>query len=438
MDTERFRRAVLLLLALGIAGSSMAGCGPAPAQAGELRSDLTRDSSPSVVDADLAALVTGNTAFALDLYHQLSGRYENLFYSPYSISLALAMTYGGARGDTELEMARTMHYDLAQAQLHPAFNALDLELESRGEPIELPDGEMEGFKINIANSIWGQVDYSFLAAYLDLLAINYGAGLRLVDFIGASEQARQEINDWVSEETEGLIKDLIPEGGVNEMTRLVLANAIYFNAAWMHPFDESATQDGTFYLLGWGSRHGGEVTVPMMQQMESMRYAEGDGYQIVERAYVGGSMAMDIILPAQGRFAEIEGAMDAAWLEGALTELSSGQVWLSMPRFEFESEIGLSQVLIAMGMDTAFGTQADFSGMDGTRELFISDVVHKAFVSVDEEGTEAAAATAVIMAATSMPEVLAEVTVDRPFIFLIRDLQTGAVLFVGRVMNPAV
>jgi len=221
------------------------------------------------------------------------------------------------------------------------------------------------------------------------------------------------------------------------LTRLVLANAIYFNAAWMHPFEESATQDGTFYLLGSGSRHGGEVTVPMMQQMESMGYAQGDGYQIVERAYVGGSMAMDIILPAQGSFEAIEGALDAGWLQSALADLHYGQVWLSMPRFEFESEIGLSQVLIAMGMPSAFGDQADFSGMDGTRDLFISDVVHKAFVSVDEEGTEAAAATAVVMAATSMPEVLGEVSVDRPFIFLIRDLQTGAVLFVGRVMNPA-
>ncbi len=410
----------------------MAGCGPAPAQAGELRSELERESSPSVGSSDLEALVAGNTAFALDLYHELSGKYDNLFYSPYSISLALAMTYGGARSDTELEMAETLHFNLTQAHLHPAFNALDLELESRGEPIEMPDGEQEGFKINIANSIWGQVDYTFLEEYLDLLALNYGAGMRLVDYVAAAEQARQEINAWVSDETEGRIEDLIPEGAVDQMTRLVLANAIYFNAAWMHPFNEEATQDGAFYLLD-----GGRVTVPMMHQSESMRYAKGDGYQIVERAYVGGQMAMDIILPDQGEFEAIERAMDSEWLDAALAALDGRQVSLSMPRFEFESQIGLSQVLIAMGMPTAFGSGADFSAMDGGRNLFISDVLHKAFVSVDEEGTEAAAATAVIMSLTAIMDPPIEVSVDRPFIFLIRDIQTGAVLFIGRVMNPA-
>jgi serpin B len=414
----------------------MAGCAPSPAQAGELRSDLDRE-SPSVGNADLEALVAGNTAFAFDLYHELSGAYENLFYSPYSISLALAMTYGGARGDTELEMARTMHYDLAQAQLHAAFNALDQELESRGDPIQMPDGEQEGFILNIANSIWGQYDYAFLEAYLDLLALNYGAGLRTVDFVGAAEEARQEINSWVSDETEERIKDLIPEGALDAMTRLVLANAIYFNAAWMHPFEESETQDATFYLLGSGSRHGGEVTVPMMRQTEGMGYVQGDGYQIVERAYVGGSMAMDIILPDAGQFTAIEAAMDDAWLADALAGLLYGQIDLSMPRFEFESEVGLTQVLQDMGMPTAFSDAADFSGMDGTGGLFISDVLHKAFVSVNEEGTEAAAATAVIMSLTSAPAEPVRVSVDRPFIFLIRDLQTGAVLFVGRVMNPA-
>jgi serpin B len=432
MKHERVHRLVSLALALGIAGGSMAGCGPAPAQAGELRSELQRESSPSVEDTVLEALVAGNSAFSLDLYRVLSEKYDNLFFSPYSISLALAMTYGGARGDTELEIAQTLHFDLPQAQLHSAFNALDLELERRAEPIVLPDGEQEGFKLNIANSIWGQVDYSFLAEYLDLLALNYGAGMRVVDFVQEVEAARQEINGWVSDETEGLIEDLIPEGALDEATRLVLANAIYFNAAWAVAFNEEATTDSPFTLLD-----GGQVQVPMMHQTESMGFAEGDGYQIVERAYVGGSMAMDIILPAQGRFEAIESALDAEWLEEALAGLQRGKIDLSMPRFEFESEVGLSQVLADMGMPTAFGNEADFSGMDGTRALFISDVLHKAFVSVDEKGTEAAAATAVIMALTSAPAEPIKVAVDRPFIFLIRDLQTGAVLFVGRVMNPA-
>jgi serpin B len=426
------RKMGLWLLVLVIGGSSLGACGPGPAEAGELRSDLEREVSPVVEIGDQDALVDGNTAFALGLYAALSDDYDNLFYSPYSISLALAMTYAGARGETEMEMAQTLHFDLPQARLHPAFNTLDQELAKRGEPIELPDGEQEGFQLNIANSIWGQVDYAFLEEFLDLLALNYGAGLRLVDFIQQTEQARQQINAWVSDETEGRIEDLIPEGILTADARLVLANAIYFNAAWMNPFDEAATTDGIFHLLD-----GGEVSVPMMGQSEHMRYADGEGYQIVERAYVGGQMAMDIILPDAGEFAAIEAAMDAAWLESVLASLEGQQVALSMPRFEFESEVGLTQVLQAMGMPTAFSDSADFSGMDGTRDLFISDVLHKAFVSVDEAGTEAAAATAVIMSLTAMPDQPVSVSIDRPFIFLIRDLQTGAVLFVGRVMNPA-
>jgi len=432
MKLERIHRLVSLALALGIAGGSLAGCGPAPAQAGELRSDLQRESAPSVEATDLEALVAGNSAFSLDLYRVLSEKYDNLFFSPYSISLALAMTYGGARGDTELEMAQTLHFNLPQAQLHPAFNALDLELERRAEPIQAPDGEVEGFTLNIANSIWGQIDYGFLAEYLDLLALNYGAGMRVVDYVQETEAARQEINSWVSDETEGRIEDLIPEGALDAATRLVLANAIYFNAAWAVPFEEELTTEAPFNLLD-----GGQVQVSMMRQSESMGYATGDGYQIVERAYVGGSMTMDIILPDAGEFEAIEATMDAEWLAGALAGMTGQQVDLSMPRFEFESEVGLSDVLVAMGMPTAFGTGADFSGMDGTRSLFISDVLHKAFVSVDEKGTEAAAATVVMMALTSAPAEPIQVSVDRPFIFLIRDLQTGAVLFVGRVMNPA-
>jgi len=428
MDCGGFRKVGLWLLVLVIGGSSMGACGPSPAEAGELRSDLEREVSPAVEPGDLDALVDGNTAFALDLYAALADRYDNLFYSPYSISLALAMTYAGARGETELEMAQTLHFDLSQARLHPAFNALDQELAKRGEPIELPDGEQEGFQLNIANSIWGQVDYAFLDEFLDLLALNYGAGMRIVDFIQQTEQARQQINAWVSDETEGRIEDLIPEGVLDAATTLVLANAIYFNAAWMEPFDEAATMDGIFHLLD-----GGQVTVPMMNQSERMRYAEGDGYQVVERAYVGGQMAMDIILPDAGEFEAIEAAMDAAWLENVLASLEGQQVTLSMPRFEFESEVGLTEVLQAMGMPTAFGGGADFSGMDGTRSLFISSVLHKAFIEVNEEGSEAAASTAVIMRKSNLAY---RFRADHPFLFLIRDNKTGSILFLGRVVDP--
>jgi serpin B len=426
------RKFVFALLVIVIGGGGMGACGPGPVEAGELRSDLERETLPVIEAGDLDALVSGNTAFALDLYAALVDDYDNLFYSPYSISLALAMTYAGARGETEQEMAQTLHFDLSQAQLHPAFNALDQELANRGELIELPDGEQEGFQLNIANSIWGQVDYAFLGEFLDLLALNYGAGMRVVDFVEDSELARQQINDWVSDETEERIQDLIPEGVLDAATTLVLTNAIYFNAAWMDPFDEAATKDGLFFLLD-----GGQVDVPMMNQSEWMHYAEGNGYQLVERSYVGGKMAMDIILPDTGAFSTIEADLDTEWLDQALSGLEGQQVALSMPRFEFESEVGLTETLQTMGMPTAFGGGADFSGMDGTRNLFIGEVLHKAFVSVDEAGTEAAAATAVIMERGMAPQSPIVISVDRPFIFLIRDLQTGAVLFVGRVLNPA-
>jgi serpin B len=399
------------------------------ATAGEfIQSDEPRETAPEVSDTDLATLVEGNSAFAFDLYQQLKDEEGNLFYSPYSISLALAMTYGGARSETEAQMANALRFSLPQSRLHPAFNALALELDSRGEGAQGKDDE--GFRLNIINAIWGQQDYEFLTEFLDLLAVNYGAGLRVLDFIGATEESRVTINDWVADQTEGRIEDLIPQGLINAMTRLVLTNAIYFNAAWEYPFDEDITQDGVFHLLD-----GSQVTVPMMSQKESFGYAEGDGYQAVELPYDGDELSMVILLPTSGQFESFEEALDAAQVDGIIGSLERWQVDLTMPKFEFDSSFSLLEALSAMGMPIAFSGSADFSGMTGNRELFIADVVHKAFVSVDEEGTEAAAATAVVMELTAMPDVV-EVTIDRPFIFLIRDIETGAILFVGRTLDP--
>jgi serpin B len=398
--------------------------------AGEfIQSDEPRDMAPQVGDSDLNALVGGNSDFAFDLYQQLRDEEGNLFYSPYSISVALAMTYGGARNETEEQMANAMRFLLTQENLHPAFNVLGLELASRGEGAQGKDGE--GFRLNIVNAIWGQRDYEFLADFLDLLAVNYGAGLRVLDFIGAPEESRVTINDWVADQTEGRIEDLIPPGLINPLTRLVLTNAIYFNAAWEYPFEEDSTQDGMFYLLD-----GSEVTVPMMRQTESFGYAEGDGYQALELPYDGDELSMVILLPASGQFEAFEAALDAEQVGEIIGSLERWQVSLSMPRFEFDSSFSLQEALSAMGMPIAFTTSADFSGMTGNRELYIADVVHKAFVAVDEAGTEAAAATAVVMELTAMPETV-EVTIDRPFIFLIRDIETGAILFVGRTMDPS-
>jgi len=421
------RRIILGALALIIVLGAF-GCGETAKGAEFVLSDKPRVTSPDVATSDLGDLVGGNSAFAFDLYQYLSGKEGNLFYSPYSISLALAMTYAGARGETERQMADTLHFTLSQDQLHNAFNGLDLELASRGEGAQGKDGE--GFRLNIVNAIWGQRDYKFLGEFLDVLAENYGAGLRLLDFINAPEEARVTINDWVSDQTEGRIEDLIPQGVIDALTRLVLTNAIYFNAAWLSPFDEDATGDGRFYLLD-----GSNVTVPMMRQTESFGYAEGEGYQAVELLYDGSELSMVILLPERGHFEEFEASLDADQVDSILGDLGYKAVDVSLPKFEFESEFSLVDTLAAMGMPIAFSGVADFSGMTGSRDLYIAEILHKAFVSVDEAGTEAAAATAVVMTETAIEEPV-EVTADRPFVFLIRDTETGTVLFVGRVTNP--
>jgi len=259
---------------MGIVLLSLVGCGEVVEGVGMALSDKERVTSPDVGTSDLTYLVDGNTAFTFDLYQALSEKDGNLFYSPYSISLALAMTYAGALGETERQMADTLHFILTQNHLHPAFNALDLELASRGEGAEGKD--KEGFRLNIVNAIWGQEDYKFLSEFLDILAENYDAGLRLLDFINAPEESRVTINNWIADQTEGRIEDLIPQGVIDALTRLVLTNAIYFNAAWLNPFDEDTTKDGTFHLLD-----GSKVIVPMMRQTESLGYAEGEGYQAV-------------------------------------------------------------------------------------------------------------------------------------------------------------
>jgi len=400
-----------------------------PAAGEVLKSDKERITSPDVSMSEQSSLVEGNSAFAFELYQALKGEEGNLFYSPYSISLALAMTYAGASGETAQQMADTLQFLLDQDKLHPAFNWLDAELAKRGEGAAGKDGE--GFRLNIVNAIWGQKDYEFLSSFLDVLAENYGAGLRILDFITETEKSRLAINDWVSDQTEGRIEDLIPPGAIGELTRLVLTNAIYFNAAWEHPFDEDMTADGLFYLLD-----GGQISVPMMKQTESFGYTEGQGYQAVELLYDGGELSMVILLPEAGKFEAFEETLNAQQVDAIISGLQYTEVALTMPRFEFDSEFSLKDTLAGMGMPIAFSSGADFSGMTGNPELFISEVVHKAFVAVDEAGTEAAAATAVIMELTAVPEPPVEVTLDHPFIFLIRDIDTGAVLFVGRVMNP--
>lgn len=417
---------VLLLLAA-------VACGGVPVHSAELHSTKER-ATPSAVAADLNKLASGNNTFAFDLYQGLALEAGNLFFSPYSISLALAMTYAGASGETENQMADTLRFHLSQDMLHATFNVLDMELASRGEGARGKDGE--GFRLNIANAVWGQQGYEFLETFLDVLAENYGAGLKPVDFAGAPEESRLIVNDWVAERTEDRIKDLIRPGVIDEFTRMVLTNAIYFNAAWSHPFAKHRTTPRSFHLLD-----GSSVEVPMMSTGAGFGYAKGDGYQSVDLPYASHELSMTIMLPDLGRFGEFEDSLDAALASRIIEALGRRTVNLDMPRFEFDSQFQLAETLKAMGMPDAFDSSAsDFSGMDGKSCLagdqaclYIGDIIHKAFVSVDEEGTEAAAATAVEMAAASASLPTISVTIDRPFIFLIRDRATNTILFVGRV-----
>jgi len=432
-----FTPVLLVVFLLSTAVSCAGGSGIPNLPPGEdpdrytfVASDESRDPSPDVPPAIFDELVQGNTKFAFDVYKYLMAEDGNLFFSPFSISQALAMTLAGTRGNTEIEIADTMNFTLPQTELHPAFNLLDLELQSRGEGASGKDGLP--FRLNIANSTWGQQGWTWLTPFLDTLAVNYGAGMRLVDFQTQPEECRVIINDWVSDRTEGRIPELLPEGMIDSMTALVLVNAIYFNASWAEPFDEEFTAPGDFTLLD-----DTKVTVPLMHGTEDLGYNEGDGWQACEMPYDGGELSMVIILPDEGTFGDFEQEMDEALLDEIVTGMGTFSVTITFPKFEYSSEFPLNQTLSDMGMVDAFVPGvANFSGMDGTRMLYITDVIHKAYVGVDEAGTEAAAATGVVIGFTSMPQP-ATFTADHPFIFLIRDIETEAILFLGRVINPS-
>jgi serpin B len=385
-----------------------------------------------------ADLVAGNTAFALALYGDLRMANDgNLLVSPYSISLALAMTWAGAAGDTATQMADVLAFDLDQADLSAAFHDLTDDLEDRGNAEEDPDEGQPARGLAIANALWGEQSYPFSESFMDHLEEDYGAGLHLVDFVDAPGDVRDEINDWVADQTEDRIENIVPEGVITEATRLVLANAVWFSGAWEHAFDPEDTEDGDFTLLD-----GDTVRVPFMFQHEHLGYAQGEGYQALELAYGGSGFAFTVLLPDEGEFETFEASLDPDSLDAILAGLASTDVQLSLPSFSFTFAASLAGSLQALGMTDAFDPDlADFSGMvDGppADPLVIGDVLHKAFIALDEMGTEAAAATVVIMdvASAQEPEEPVEVRVDRPFLFAIRDTETGTLLFLGRVLDP--
>ena len=381
----------------------------------------------------VATLVKGNSDFALDLYARVGQGDGNRFISPFSISTALAMTYVGAQEETAAKIAKALHFTLPPGQLHPAFHRLIVELHGRASSQATPDHPAD-VQLFTANALWTQTGERILPDFQKRIEVNYQAGLYQVDFRHAPEEARRTVNDWVQEQTKGKIRDLLKSSHIDPTTILVLTNAIYFNARWASPFSNEKTTQEDFHASPKDV-----VRVDMMKQSGRFRYFDQGSFQVLEQPYKGDTLAMVILLPkAKDGLGQLEASLSAANIETWLTKLSSRRVDVSLPKFKMTSECELKDPLSDMGMSVAFKPgAADFSGITGTRELAISAVVHKAFVEVDEKGTEAAAATGVVgfrTAAIAQPPVVFRA--DHPFFFLIRDIRTGSLLFLGRLAQP--
>jgi serpin B len=376
---------------------------------------------------DLNSVVTGNTAFALDLYAKLRSQDGNLFFSPYSISTALAMTYGGARGETARQMARTLHFDLAPDKLHPPLAALQANLNAIQQKGQV--------KLAVANSLWPQKGYAFLPDYLALCQKYYGTSITPVDYRGDTGAARKTINDWVEQKTNHKIVELLKPGVLNGLTRLVLANAIYFKGTWDSPFRTRLTTYQPFHVTTAKT-----VSAPLMEKEDRFRYADLPDLQVLELPYAGDDLSMLVLLPRKvDGLGDLEANLTTQNLTAWTTGLERQEVDVFLPKFKTTAEFSLAETLAILGMADAFSSRADFSGMDGRKDLFISAVVHKAFVEVNEEGTEAAAATGVMARASAVRAIPQQVPVfraDHPFLFLIRDNHTGSVLFLGRITDP--
>ncbi len=392
------------------------------------RSSKSRIANPQVPPSDLSSLADAHRDFSLKLYQQVRGANGNLLFSPYSIAAALSMTMAGAKGETAKQMMAAMSLTLPDARVNAAMNAMGNRLARAMQGDDRQKDEQG--KLSIANGIWLQSGEKILPAYLDCLGENYGAGVGMLDFARQPEAASKTINAWVSHETEGRIPDLVSPDVIQRAV-LVLTNAIYFKGFWSVPFEKGATTDADFHLLD-----GKTIKAPTMHQRETLPYAKIDDLEIVELPYRGGSLAMRILVPAAGKFAAVESSLDAARLKAAAAALAERPIALGLPKFTFTASLALNETLAALGMPIAFSGKADFSGINGERDLVISDVIHKAFVAVDEKGTEAAAATAVAMARTSMMPQLTTLIIDRPFIFSIVERETGEILFLGRVLDP--
>jgi serpin B len=402
--------------------------GGSASAAGLARSDVDR--APG--DADAVPAVDSVNRFGFDLLASYLGVGEgNVVISPWSIATALAMARAGANGDTAAEMERVLHIDDPGA-IDAAMNAVGLALAARNGNFPSPDESSRAVELVTADRAFVQDGMSLTPAYLDTIARYYGAGVGLVDYVKATETARHAINGWVGDETHNRIPELLAKGVLDTMTRLVLVNAVYLRADWAQPFERSATADGSFHAPA------GDVTARFMHAQEQFGLARGDGWVAVTLPYAGNQLAMTIVLPDDGRFDAVAGSL-AGVLATLATATAPATVNLALPKFDIAFLSSLREQLVSLGMVHAFDPNvADFSGMTAAETLYVSDVVHGANLTVDEQGTVAAAATAVIMRATGAPLDVEHVTVDRPFLFALRDVPTGTVLFAGQVTDPTV
>jgi len=408
----------------------LAGCRSVSDDTQMVQADLPRVEVPIASEEQAAQLRDGNNSFAFDLYHYINQeKTDNLIYSPYSIWLAFSMVYGGAQGDTEKQMVDVLHF-LSQESQHVTINLIDQRLQTFST---LPAAKDEGtpFQLELANAVWSQQGYAIRPPYLDLLATQYGAGVRVLDFQTSAGAAREAINAWVDKKTDGRIKQIAAPGSISAGTRLVLTNAILFKAGWVYKFDQQATSDGMFTLLD-----GRQVMAPQMHLRAPLDYVDKEGYQAVRLPYVSQKVDMWIILPAEGHFKAVQDELGSDLINDIQQQVGMKDVTLTLPSFDFESELPLNSLLAQLGLTEAFCPAGDYGGIVEGGGLCIDQAVHKATITVDEEGTEATAATMVAMPASIMEAI--ELKVDQPFIFAIVARESGLILFLGQVLDPAI
>jgi len=375
---------------------------------------------------DLSAVADSNNQFAFDFYRSINASDEgkNIFVSPFSVSTALAMTFEGSRGDTQKQMAGVLHFNLPDADRQAGFSALLAEING---------GQAKHYKLEVANALWGQKEYRFEPSFTWTIGKFYGGGFYAVDFVGDKAGSVHKINSWVEDKTAGKIKDLVHPGDVNELTRLILTNAIYFKGSWAAPFEKIATRTEPFHISATAT-----VQAPMMHRSGQFRYAKGDALTAIELPYAGNEMLMIAILPS-GDIDQLGESLSTEEIDRLRKEMRAEEVDVFLPRFKIEARSLLKDKLSKLGMPDAFDkTVADFSGITGNKTLYLSSVIHQAMIEVNEEGSEAAAATAVVIQTMMVhaPSKLA-FRADRPFIFMIVHNPSGSILFMGRLSNPS-